>query len=102
AYLELSRRNSDLEDFAHVASHDLQEPLRKIRTFAELLEQEYQDVLDDGGRTYVDRITASADRMSTLINDLLTYSRVATRPQPFQRVNLNEVVDDALSDLQIL
>ena len=102
AYLELAQKNSDLQDFTHVASHDLREPLRKIRTFAELLEQEHRESLDEEGRMYVDRIRASAERMATLIEDLLAYSRVTMRPQPFERVDLNRVIEEVTSDLQIL
>ncbi|HYE58174.1 MAG TPA: ATP-binding protein, partial [Rhodothermales bacterium] len=99
---ELARKNKDLQDFAYVASHDLQEPLRKISSFAELLEQENRDALDTQGKMYVERIRAAAQRMSTLLRDLLAYSRVATRGQPFQPVDLNRVVEEVTGDLQIL
>ncbi len=102
ANLELAQKNKDLQDFAHVASHDLKEPLRKIRTFLELLEQEYHEAVGVEGRMYMDRIRASVQRMTRLLHDLLSYSRVVSRVQPFTLVDLNRVAEDAISDLQIL
>lgn len=98
---ELERSNRELQDFAYVASHDLQEPLRKISSFADLLRREYGDVLDDEGRHYLDRMQQAAIRMSNLIRDLLTFSRVTTKTQPFEQVDLNEVLVDVLSDLDV-
>jgi PAS domain S-box-containing protein len=99
---ELARKNRDLQEFAYVASHDLQEPLRKISAFAELLTADFGDTLAPPGLMYVDRIRDAAQRMTTLLRDLLTYSRVATRGAPFQPVNLNRIVEEVTSDLQIL
>ena len=78
---ELERSNRDLEQFAYVASHDLQEPLRKIRTFGDRLELKCQDALDETGRECVERMQNAAARMQSLIDDLLTLSRVTTRLQ---------------------
>ena len=102
AYEEVSRRNRELRDFARVASHDLQEPLRKVGTFAELLDSEYRDVLEDTGRLYIERIRYAAARMSDLINDLLSYSRVSTQQMPLQAVDLNSILEDSIGDLQVL
>lgn len=95
---ELNRSNRELEEFAYVSSHDLQEPLRKIQAFSGLLVEEYTDKLDDG-KEYLDRITSSAQRMSVLIDDLLTFSRVTTKPSVSKPINLNEVIKYAVSDL---
>lgn len=98
---ELMRSNRDLQDFANIASHDLQEPLRKIQTFSDLLQERYQAELDERGRAYIQRITDSAQRMQALILDLLIYSRVTSRGQPFERVDLNQSVRSVLNDLEL-
>jgi len=97
---ELRRSNHELEQFAYVASHDLQEPLRKIQAFGDRLAQKYGGTLDEQGEQYLQRITASASRMRNLINDLLSFSRISTRTQPFVEVDLAEIVRDVLSDLE--
>ncbi len=97
----LAQSNRELQDFAYAASHDLQEPLRKISSFADLLISDYSDRLDDLGREFIERMQDAALRMSRLIHDLLTFSRVQTRAQPFERVDLNTVVADVLEDLQV-
>ena len=99
---ELERSNRELEQFAYVASHDLQEPLRKIRTFGDRLEQRCADQLDVMGADCLTRMKSAAGRMQTLISDLLTLSRVSTRGQDFVPVNLNSVAEEVLSDLEIL
>ncbi|PMB48168.1 histidine kinase [Fischerella thermalis CCMEE 5330] len=98
---ELSRSNEELQEFAFVASHDLQEPLRKIKTFGDRLKASYGDVLNEQGRDYLERMQNAARRMQTLIEDLLTLSRVTTRAQPFVAVDLLQVTQEVLSDLEI-
>jgi len=97
----LIRSNQDLEDFAYVASHDLQEPLRKIISFAERLKLKYVDQLPEQGQYYLERIDDASVRMRTLIDDLLSYSRVATKTKPFENVDLNEQLNIVLSDIEI-
>ncbi len=98
---ELERKNRELQDFAYVASHDLQEPLRKIQAFSDRLIRKCGDEVSDDGRMYIDRIQNSAARMHALILDLLSYSRVSTRTEPFEPTNLNQILKDVLSDLEI-
>ena len=96
---ELRRSNQELQDFAYVASHDLQEPLRKIQAFGNLLEEEYGQALG-GGKVYLDRMRNAAARMRTLIDDLLTFSRVTTKAEPFIQVNLTDIVQQVVDDLE--
>jgi PAS domain S-box-containing protein len=98
---ELQRSNKELEDFAYVASHDLREPLRKITSFSNLLEVRHKKELSESAQMYVESMKKASTRMNTLINDLLTYSRVATKAQPFKEVNLNKVIEEAIEDVQI-
>jgi signal transduction histidine kinase len=95
---DLERRNRELQDFAFVASHDLQEPLRKIQAFGDRLGD--RPGLDEQGRDYVQRMRHAASRMQTLIDDLLAYSRVTTRAQPFVEFALDQVLDEVLGDLE--
>ena len=95
----LTRSNRELEAFAAIASHDLQEPLRKIEAFGDRLARKYAEALGSDGRVYVERIQVSASRVRALINDLLDYSRVTTRPRPFTAVDLGKVVAEAIEDL---
>ncbi len=97
----LEASNRELVEFAYVASHDLQEPLRKIETFGDRLVQKYGADIPEGGKTYLDRMQNATARMRLLINDLLTYSRVTTKAKPFGRVDLNQVTEGVISDLQI-
>ncbi|WP_226645608.1 sensor histidine kinase [Microbulbifer variabilis] len=97
---ELTRSNRELQNFAFVASHDLQEPLRKIRAFGDRLTDRYSEKLGDG-KDYVMRMQSAAKRMSKLIEDLLAFSRTSTRTTPFEAVDLNLVVEEVLDDLQI-
>lgn len=97
---ELQQSNQELQQFAYVASHDLQEPLRSVVGFCQLLEMEYQDQLDDNGRMYLDTIVDGSKRMQRLITDLLEYSRIGRRGTPFASVSLKSVIKDALALLQ--
>lgn len=98
---ELSRSNRELEDFAFVASHDLQEPLRKIMAFGGRLESQ-ADNLSDKQRDFLQRMCSAASRMSVLISDLLEFSRISTRGKSFQSVDLNLVVQNCIEDLNVL
>ncbi|MEM1347730.1 MAG: PAS domain S-box protein, partial [Myxococcota bacterium] len=97
----LEQSNRELEEFAYVASHDLQEPLRKIQAFGDRLQRRFGAVLEDTGINYLTRMQSAASRMSVLIDDLLTYSRVTTRARPYESVDLNQVVAEVLEDLEI-
>lgn len=96
--LEMSNR--ELEEFASVASHDLQEPLRKVSVFGDRLKKKCGDSLGEEGLDYLERMLRSTNRMQTLINDLLDYSRVTRRPRAFEPVDLNEVTKEILIDLE--
>jgi signal transduction histidine kinase len=98
---ELTRSNRELQDFAYVASHDLQEPLRKIITFTDLLLEEVGDRLSEAERSYLARMHSAAHRMNALIRGLLDYSRLGTQTEPFRIVDLNSVVRDIVTDLEI-
>lgn len=97
---ELLRSNEDLKLFAYVASHDLQEPLRKIRNFSDLLSERFQDGLDETGDRYIRYITDGATRMQGLIDDLLSYSRVGQTKLNLQSTNLEDIVQQIKSDLE--
>ncbi|MEU3186776.1 CHASE3 domain-containing protein [Streptomyces sp. NPDC006923] len=99
---ELRRSNSELEQFAYVASHDLQEPLRKVASFCQLLEKRYGDQLDSRGKQYIDFAVDGAKRMQILINDLLTFSRVGRVHDAVQTVELDRVLDGALGNLALV
>lgn len=98
---ELNRSNRDLEEFAYVASHDLQEPLRKISMFSERLKSKYGDSLDQEGSLFISRILASAANMRTLIENLLDFSRVNRRPTELEDVELQAAIDAACTDLEL-
>lgn len=97
----LETSNSVLQDFAFVASHDLQEPLRKISIFSDLLRIQYSGQLDDEAQSYLDKIQGATDRMKELIESLLVYSRITTRSEPFSEVDLNEVLQEVVQDLEV-
>ena len=97
----LEQSNSALQEFAYVASHDLQEPLRKIQSFGSRLTSKYRDDIDERGRDYMDRMLNAAARMQALIEGLLTYSRVASSAFEFEPVDLNDVAAGVLSDLEV-
>lgn len=99
--VQLERSNRELERFASVASHDLQEPLRKIQAFSDRLRQKYEELLPEPGRDYVNRMQEAAKRMQDLINDLLMFSRLTTKEQRHAPVNLNKILTAVLSDLEV-
>ncbi len=97
---ELERSNQALRDFAFIASHDLQEPLRKVQAFGELLEVRFSDGLGEVGQDYLRRMTSAAGRMSQMLQSLLDYSRVTSQGRPFTLVELNALAAEVLSDLE--
>lgn len=99
---ELQRSNEDLLQFAHVASHDLKEPVRKIKTFTNRLQTELHDQLDDFSKQYLNKIQSAANRMITMIEGVLNYSTVSATEQPSEAVHLNEIIQHIESDLEVL
>lgn len=97
---ELARSNEYLTQFAYVASHALQEPLRKIMSFGNLLATQYAPELGEQGASLIERMQSATLRMQQLIHDLLTYSQLTAERKDFQPVNLNDLVQDVLSDLE--
>jgi light-regulated signal transduction histidine kinase (bacteriophytochrome) len=97
---DLRRSNEDLQQFAYVASHDLQEPLRAIVSFSQLLEDKYRDKIDKDGKEFIHFITDGAKKMNILIKDLLSYSRITTHANPSKIINLEKILKDALYNLQ--
>lgn len=98
---ELKRSNSELEKFAYVASHDLQEPLRKVQAFGDRLRARIDDQLDEKSKDYLSRMLQAANRMSTLISDLLSFSRIATHGRSFKSCDLNETLKGVINDLEV-
>jgi PAS domain S-box-containing protein len=98
---ELARSNQELEQFAYIASHDLQEPLRKIEAFGDRLRRKYDKTLDEQGHDYLARMQNAAGRMRTLIQDLLSFSRVTTQSRGFAPLSLSTLLQDVLGDLEV-
>jgi signal transduction histidine kinase len=98
---ELSRSNAELEQFASIASHDLQEPLRKVQTFAAQLNATESERLSEQGQDFLRRMSDAAGRMRALIDDLLMFSRVSTKARPFTAVDLAETIEYVLTDLEV-
>jgi light-regulated signal transduction histidine kinase (bacteriophytochrome) len=98
---ELARSNADLQQFAYVASHDLQEPLRMVISYLTLLEKRYPDLLDPDSREFIRFAVEGGKRMKELVDDLLAYSRVDTTSSVFESVDMNELVAKTISLLQI-
>lgn len=98
---ELQRSNQELEQFAYVASHDLQEPLRAVMGYTQLLLSEYSDRFDETAKSYGEYVIDGSKRMQQLIQDLLVYSRVGTRSREFGQIDCNAVVQEALRNLQV-
>jgi PAS domain S-box-containing protein len=99
--LYLSRSNEDLKQFAYVASHDLQEPLRKVTAFCQLLRDDYGDSLDDNARTYIQYAVDGALRMKTLVQDLLEFSRVETQGKPLEPTDADDACKEAIENLAL-
>ena len=99
---ELKRSNQELERFAYVSSHDLQEPLRMVTLYSQLLERRYRDSLDSDADDFIEYIVENAKRMKQLIDDLLEYSRVTSQAKEFENVDLKKTLDIVLSNLSII
>lgn len=98
---QLDKSNNNLQEFVYVASHDLQEPLRKISTFTERIDSKYKEVLDEEGRSYLKRIMASTGNMQTLLEDLLDFSKLSFSEKKFEKVNLQQCINGVINDLEL-
>jgi light-regulated signal transduction histidine kinase (bacteriophytochrome) len=98
---ELARSNKELEQFAYIASHDLQEPLRMISSFIRMFEMKYKNQIDEKANEYIWQIVDGSNRMSSLIQDLLSYARVTTKKESFADTDLNTVISEIRRDLQV-
>jgi PAS domain S-box-containing protein len=99
--IELNRSNYELEQFAHLASHDLQEPLRKLFFYSDVLKQKYSNQIDTSGSNILNNMTTAAGRMKELINDLLSYSQLQQQKLHFEPVDLNTLIEEIIRDLDL-
>ena len=99
---ELQRSNQDLQQFAHVASHDLKEPVRKMKTFAGRLESEESNILSAKGKSYLQKMQSAADRMSTMIDGVLTYSTLNAATQLTEKVDVGQIINSIETDLEVV
>lgn len=97
---KLEAANKDLDRFAFMASHDLQEPLRKILTFSERLNTKFGDQLDDEGRRYINRIRSATERLQLLIKDIMTFAKISMEKSAYEKSDLNELVNDVISEME--
>ena len=97
----LKRSNAELEQFAHVASHDLREPLRMITSFLQLLERRYKDQLDEQANEFIEFAVDGAKRLDDMINDLLEFSRLNSKKREFTSVNIEKILEETLLTLKI-
>lgn len=100
--LELQRSNEDLLQFAHVASHDLKEPVRKIKIFSSMLQNDFGHLLPERGNTYLNKVHNATDRMFSMIEGVLAYSEFTSAAQKIDTINLNQIIDNIESDLELL
>lgn len=99
--LELNRSNEDLLHFAHIASHDLKEPVRKIKVFSNMLEEQFGGYLPEKGKVYIDKVQHATDRMFSMIEGILTYSALNASDQAIEKIDLNEIIGSIETDLEV-
>lgn len=99
---ELKRSNDDLQQFAHVASHDLKEPVRKVKTFLNIIQTEYGKLMDERGKMYIDKVQLSMNRIKAMIEGVLHYSTIDSSEFAYNNVDLNQVIDNIKKDLEIV
>jgi light-regulated signal transduction histidine kinase (bacteriophytochrome) len=99
--MNLARSVKELEQFAFIASHDLREPLRKVANYAEIMQEDYGQLIDEDGRSVLKSMSAAVQRMERLLDSLLNYSRITTRAQPLESLSLMDVISDVMEDLSL-
>ena len=99
---KLESTNRELDQFAFIASHDLQEPLRKIRMFNDFIVSKYRNKLDDEGELYLERMQVACGRMQNLINDILTFSKIDVAKESLEETDINQVLDQVLENMELL